>query len=419
MSEVPPTRYHHYEETIKALETIHKTWPNVTKVYSLSETSWGGRELWVIQISTDVNKERSELKPMFKYVANMHGNEAVGRELLLSLPEFLLKRYYSDHNSDIEMLIDSTDIHLLISMNPDGFERASPGDCSGYDDQSGRKNERRIDLNRNFPTWNDMGKSRRQLLKGREPETQSAMRWILDNPFVLSINFHGGAVVANYPYDDSRLIPGEISPTPDHDLFKHLANVYASNHEDMYQGVGLCNKDNFTHGITNGAQWYIVKGGMQDFNYLFSNAFEITVELSCCKYPRNALHIEWRKNVRSLVKFIQSIHMGVKGKVLGPDRKPVKNAHIVVEGNDKVIKTTKRGEYWRLLLPGIYNIHAEIPDMKLRSKIKIVSIPNNRVARVDFDLLKNETENSSGNIFPSILGILNLFACNHFRSLIE
>ena len=416
MTEVPPTRYHNYDEMVKELNTINKRWPNITKVYKLSETSWGGRELWVMQISTDINKERSELKPMFKYVANMHGNEAVGRELLLALPEFLLNRYYSGHNSEIEMLINSTDIHLLISMNPDGFERATLGDCWRYDDQSGRKNERKIDLNRNFPLWNDLGKNRTQLLKGREPETRSVMRWILDNPFVLSVNFHGGAVVANYPFDDSKLPPGEISETPDHDLFKHLATIYASNHEDMFKGVGLCNKDNFTDGITNGAEWYVVKGGMQDFNYVFTNSLELTVELSCCKYPRDVLHIEWRKNIKSLVKFIQHIHMGVKGIVLGVDGNPVMNSHIVVKGNGKVIKTTERGEYWRLLLPGIYNIHAETPDGKMSSKIKVVQITPNSVVRVDFDLLNYVQEENDPNIiggtsscnpFPSILRILN------------
>lgn len=401
------------------LNTINKRWPNLTKVYKLSESSWGGRELWVIQISTDVNKERSELKPMFKYVANMHGNEAVGRELLLSLPEFLLKRYSSGHNLEIEKLINSTDIHLLISMNPDGFERATLGDCWRYDDQSGRKNERKLDLNRNFPSWNDLGKSRRQLLKGREPETRSVMRWILDNPFVLSVNFHGGAVVANYPFDDSRLPSGEISATPDHDLFKHLAHIYASNHEDMFQGVGLCNNDNFTNGITNGAEWYVVKGGMQDFNYLFTNSFELTVELSCCKYPKDELHVEWRKNIKSLVRFIQAIHMGVKGIVLGADRSPIKNAHIVIEGNKKVITTTGRGEYWRLLVPGMYNIHAETPDGKMRSIIKAVKITTTSAVRVDFNLLNYEQEEngsnvigspSSCNLFVSILRILNLLS---------
>lgn len=67
-----------------------------------------------------------------------------------------------------------------------------------------RHNRNGRDLNRDFPTWDDTSRNRQSLLRNRQPETVAAIEWILDNPFVLSANFHGGAVVANYPYDDSR-----------------------------------------------------------------------------------------------------------------------------------------------------------------------------------------------------------------------
>ena len=73
-----------------------------------------------------------------------------------------------------------------------------------------------------------------------------------------------------------------MSPTPDHDLFKELALTYSENHKTMHLSNNQCGNE-FSNGITNGADWYVVTGGMQDFNYRFSNCFEITVEMSCSK----------------------------------------------------------------------------------------------------------------------------------------
>lgn len=53
---------------------------------------------------------------------------------------------------------------------------------------------------------------------------------------------------------------------------------------------------------------------MQDYNYVYSNCFEVTLELSCCKYPDALLLVkEWELNKESLLSFIEAVHWGVKG----------------------------------------------------------------------------------------------------------
>ena len=99
-------------------------------------------------------------------------------------------------------------------------------------------------------------------------------------------------------------------------------------------------QDNFQNGITNGAQWYDVPGGMQDFNYVHSNAFEITIELTCCKYPEaSKLVSEWRNNKESLLKYMELVHSGVKGVVIDSStKKPIRNARVKLWGSIIVIK---------------------------------------------------------------------------------
>jgi len=113
------------------------------------------------------------------------------------------------HNSHCDLfsvisLLNSTEIHLMPSVNPDGYEAAREGVCNPRPNNVGRQNANNVDLNRNFPDQFEIDpQDDAGLLRNRQPETMSIMTWIVDkrNPFVLSANLHGGSVVASYPYD--------------------------------------------------------------------------------------------------------------------------------------------------------------------------------------------------------------------------
>lgn len=353
------TSYTHYDELKRQFHSLEQRYPHLARVFSVGK-SVEGRDLLVLEISENVHRRKLG-EPMVKYVANMHGDEAVGRELLVILGQYLLDRYGKDDR--ITRLVNRTDIYLMPSMNPDGFENSVEGKCESKGDFSGRENANRVDLNRDFPDQFDRRLSQikkgMSILNGRQNETVAMMTWISNEPFVLSGNLHGGAVVASYPYDSGILKSCCIeSKSPDDNVFKYLAHVYADNHPEMRRG-DACPPDLFPGGVTNGAYWYEVIGGMQDYNYARSNAFEITFELSCCKYPPGStIPDQWELNKESLIKYLEQAHMGIKGFVYDRDNgNPIEKANIVVQGINHNVTTTADGEYWRLLLPGTYSVY--------------------------------------------------------------
>lgn len=324
----------------------------MTDLYSIGQ-SVNKQELWVLQVSA-ADKDQIGI-PNVKLIANIHGNEPPGREIILQLIKLLLSTYGKDDR--ITWMLDNTRIHFLPTMNPDGFDKAEEGKCG---DGRGRTNKKDVDLNRNFPD------AFRKNTHPRQPETTAIINWLQRIPFVLSASLHAGALVANYPYDNTpEDITGrmhEESPTPDNDVFKYIAYKYAATHPTM-QNTRCDPYKQFEHGITNGAAWYPLTGGMQDYNYFKHGCFEITLELSCCKYPpASQLEDLWNSNKEPLLQFIEKVHQGIHGVVIDSDSGvAVPGARIALIGRNVTFNTTVKGEFWRILLEGIYTLKVSAP----------------------------------------------------------
>ncbi|XP_072233912.1 carboxypeptidase M [Leuresthes tenuis] len=367
-------RYHNNREIEQYLRQVYASNPDIVHLYSIGK-SVRGQQLWVLALGVSAHRHTIGI-PEFKYVGNMHGNEVLGRVLLLQLIDDLVRAYRNKETWSLRLL-NSTRIHILPTMNPDGFDDASTH-CQ-Y--SQGRFNHNGVDLNRNFPDAFS-GLQQHQPLKEekRESEVRAVIGWLRTETFVLSANLHGGALVASYPYDNSNRgseLVGRASIAPDDDVFVHLAKVYSNNHASMHQGDRCSDSTTFPDGITNGYQWYRLQGGMQDYNYVWGQCLELTLELSCCKYPPfKELPSLWMDNRKALLAFIQQVHLGVKGLVIDGSGVPVQNAVVEVKGRSNMcpFRTNQHGEYYRLLLPGNYTFTVTYPGHEVLTET--LSIPH-------------------------------------------
>ncbi|KAF9687048.1 hypothetical protein SADUNF_Sadunf02G0053200 [Salix dunnii] len=91
--------------------------------------------------------------------------------------------------SAARLIVENSHLHILPSMNPDGCFLRRRGNVSN------------IDLNRDFP---DQFFSLNNDINARQPETRAIMNWLREIQFAASASLHGGALVANYPWDDSE-----------------------------------------------------------------------------------------------------------------------------------------------------------------------------------------------------------------------
>lgn len=362
--------YPDYAEISAIVQEAAENYPEIVRIGSLGR-SVQGRALWALRI-TD-NPDVEEDKPEFAYIATMHGDEPVGTVLCLNFLDELLAGYGAD--PAITAYIDETEIWIVPLMNPDGYELGI------------RWNANNADLNRSFPVFpgdftGTIFSSGLPGTAGREPEVAHVMNWTAENSLALVGNFHTGALVVNYPYDEEPgIASGSDAPTPDDGLMRDLSSAYARLNPPMF------NSARFPGGITNGSAWFSIAGGMQDWHYRYTAAIDLTIEVSDVKAPDPALlPALWEDNRAAMFALLAQVHQGARGLVTDRITGAPLYARVLVDENPQPVFTDPDvGDYHRLLQPGAYTLRAEAPGY-IPYTADDITVTEGAAARADMTL---------------------------------
>ena len=360
-----------YNQYATKMSYFATTYPSICSLQSIGTTAQG-RELFVLKISD--NPTLDEAEPEFMYTSTMHGDELTGYPLMIHLIDYLLSNYGSD--TEVDNLVNSTEIYINPLANPDGTYRTFSNDTPITSPI--RANSAGQDLNRNYPD-NEAGLHDNGATY--QPETKAFMDFEASRDFVLSANFHGGTEVTNYPYDNTT------SKHVDHDFYEHISNEYAVNCQNdspnnYYNGVSGrvaagSNHPNYmtveydspenpsSPGVTQGSIWYQVYGGRQDYMNFYRHSKEITIELSFVKFVDGSeLPDLWTFNKQAFLDYIKQANYGFQGIVSDESGNPVV-AEISIAGHDDlnsfVFSNEDHGDYYRLIKGGSYNVTYEAP----------------------------------------------------------
>ena len=325
--------YEAYEEMMFDFAQNH---PDKCEIITLGTLS-SNRKILVAHINNGV----SDGKPKFLYTSTIHGDETTGYIMMLRLIDYLLE---NQTLPEVQNVLDNIDLFVCPNTNPDGTYHGGNNTVNG----ATRANAQGIDMNRNFPDMND----------GPHPdgnpyatETEWLMDFAQNYQFTMAANYHGGAEVMNYPWDN------ETDLHVDDAWWQLVSREYA----DLCHQVNPNYMTFKNNGITNGAQWYMIGGGRQDYMNYYHKCREVTIECSDTKCPSGSLLPNfWNINKNSIFAYMNQCLYGIHGVVTDMNTGAPVSATISISNHDNdysvVESQMPAGDFHRPIKGGTYNV---------------------------------------------------------------
>ena len=327
--------YEAYESMMYAFATNH---PDKCEIIELG-TLPSNRKLLIAHI----NNGSGAGKPKFLYTSTIHGDETTGWMLMLRWIDYLLENPTLPECANI---LNNIDLYVGPNTNPDGTYHGGNNTVNG----ATRYNANGVDMNRNYA---DPHGSAHPDGNPYAQETEWMMQFAQDNNFVMGANYHGGAEVMNYPWDNTHTLHAD-------DQWWQLVSL---------EYVSLCRQvssnymtDTYSNGITNGAAWYMIGGGRQDYMNGYAECREETIECSSTKCPSGSqMPNFWNINKNSIFAYANQVLYGIHGTVVDAESKaPIGGATVTLVGHDDQYSTVStqlpNGDFHRPVKAGTYNV---------------------------------------------------------------
>lgn len=351
--------YQQYADQMAAFAADHPSIAQLVDIGGTSGNSTVNPRLLFIKLSDNVGTREQE--PRVMYTSSMHGDEIAGYPGMLNLINYFITAYEDVNDPDhvrVKNLLDNSEVWINPMANPEGTFYGSSTYTSVA--SSRRANANNVDLNRNYPAPSG------NLHPDGQPyqtETSNFMTFADTYHFVLSANFHGGSEVVNYPWDYTYTLH------PDDDWWQLVSKEYADQVQTdapTFGKSGYFTNVNST-GYTNGAVWYVIDGGRQDYMNYEKHTKEVTVELSVVKTPpttntgsTDEIIDLWNYNKEAYIKYLIQGTYGFQGVVKDAVTGIPIKAKITLVGHDALGSWVETelplGDYYRPINAGTYDI---------------------------------------------------------------
>jgi hypothetical protein len=337
-------RYPTFSTYLTMMDTFRTRYPNLCEIDTILSQTPDNHKILCAHISNNLND--NEGKPSVLYISTIHGDEVTGYYLMLRLIDYLLSSYNTD--SYVTELVNNIDIWICPLHNPDGTYFTSDNQIN-ESPVSIRYNMHWEDLNRIFPeVGNPFSKS------NYEPEVEAMMEFMGAHNFTLAANLHGGAEVFNYPWDSWMTWQHSHA---DSAWWNYMGRQYADTCHH-YNPNYMTEEDN---GVTEGGDWYVIRGSMQDYHNWYLGTRHVTIEVSEDKVlSSNKLSSYWEYSNHSLLNLIAEANHGIHGIVTDSLTGEPLQALVYITNHDldhSYVETTlPHGDYHRPIKAGQYAV---------------------------------------------------------------